>query len=61
MKKTKERAVRMAMMILALLVGITGAVTASGAAEDPAEFPTRAISYVIPFNPGGQSGLKGMT
>ncbi|MDA3950439.1 MAG: tripartite tricarboxylate transporter substrate binding protein [Spirochaeta sp.] len=57
MKKTKKRAVRMAMMILALYVGVVGVASASGATEDPAEFPTRAISYVIPFNPGGQSDV----
>ncbi|MFW5643086.1 MAG: tripartite tricarboxylate transporter substrate binding protein [Alkalispirochaeta sp.] len=57
MKRLQVRSIRIAMMILALLVGSGMAAFASGEAEDPSSFPTRAISYVIPFNPGGQSDV----
>ena len=49
------RGIRFMTLILALLtVGVT--VYAAGQAET-ADYPTRAISYVIPFNPGGQSDV----
>lgn len=43
---------------LALILAIVGSamVFAAGSGEAQ-EFPTRAISYVIPFNPGGQSDV----
>lgn len=46
--------------VLVLVIGIAAAamtVHASGKSEDPAQFPRRAISYVIPFDPGGQSDV----
>jgi tripartite-type tricarboxylate transporter receptor subunit TctC len=46
--------------VIALLVGMVAATTsifASGTSEDPEQFPRRAISYVIPFDPGGQSDV----
>lgn len=57
MSRLRRRSVRIAMMILALIVGVAGVVFASGEAEDASTYPRRAISYVIPFNPGGQSDV----
>lgn len=57
MNKLRIKSTKLAMLVLALTVGAVGIAGASGVAEDPAEFPTRAISYVIPFNPGGQSDV----
>jgi len=46
---------RVITLALAALALIAAQVPAAGQAEDT--FPTRAISYVIPFNPGGQSDV----
>lgn len=52
-----NKSVRIAVIVLALIVGIVGGAFATGESEDGASFPERAISYVIPFNPGGQSDV----
>ena len=39
-----------------LLLGMTGVVFANGEVEN-AEFPKKNITYIIPFNPGGQSDI----
>ncbi len=39
-----------------LLLGITGFVFANGDAEN-AQFPAKNITYIVPFNPGGQSDI----
>jgi len=41
---------------LLLLLSITGFVFANGDAEN-AEFPSKNITYIVPFNPGGQSDI----
>ncbi|MFW5694528.1 MAG: tripartite tricarboxylate transporter substrate binding protein [Alkalispirochaeta sp.] len=55
MNTTLTRRSRVIVLVVAALVLIAAHATASGQAED--SFPTRAISYVIPFNPGGQSDV----
>lgn len=52
----KKRALRSVIVVLVVLLASTSAVFATGVGED-GEFPDRAISYVIPFNPGGQSDV----
>ena len=47
---------RSLVVVAALLSVVTTGIFASGQSEEAA-FPTRAISYVIPFNPGGQSDV----
>lgn len=44
------------LVVLALMM-VTGVVFATGVPEEGVDFPTRAVSYVIPFNPGGQSDV----
>ncbi len=39
-----------------LMLGITGFVFANGDAEN-AQFPAKNITYIVPFNPGGQSDI----
>lgn len=46
---------RVIALVLTAIVLIAATATASGQAET--SYPTRAISYVIPFNPGGQSDV----
>ncbi|MFO8041665.1 MAG: tripartite tricarboxylate transporter substrate binding protein [Alkalispirochaeta sp.] len=46
---------RVIALTLTAIVLIAATATASGQAET--SYPTRAISYVIPFNPGGQSDV----
>jgi len=41
---------------LLILLSITGFVFANGDAEN-AEFPSKNITYIVPFNPGGQSDI----
>jgi len=39
-----------------LVVAVVGAAAANGVAED-ASFPSKNITYMVPFNPGGQSDI----
>ncbi len=48
--------VRKTVFVLFLIVVLGATAFATGQSEAP-DFPTRAISYVIPFNPGGQSDV----
>lgn len=41
---------------LVLLFGLAGVVFAGGAGEAE-DFPTKKITYIVPFNPGGQSDV----
>jgi len=43
-------------MVAFLLLGMAGFTFANGDAEN-AEFPTKNITYIVPFNPGGQSDI----
>lgn len=53
-RKNPGLAVALAVILMAVL--FTASLAAAGSGE-AAEFPTRAISYVIPFDPGGQSDV----
>lgn len=44
------------MVIAVFLVGTSGAVFAGGAGEAK-DYPTKKITYIVPFNPGGQSDV----
>ncbi|TVR69959.1 MAG: tripartite tricarboxylate transporter substrate binding protein [Spirochaetaceae bacterium] len=44
------------MIAIVLVVALSATAAAAGSGEQT-EFPTRAISYVIPFDPGGQSDV----
>jgi tripartite-type tricarboxylate transporter receptor subunit TctC len=44
-------------VLVAILVLAAGGTAAAAGSGEAAEYPTRAISYVIPFNPGGQSDV----
>ena len=55
MNTTRIRGIRVITLALAAIALIAAQVPAAGQTED--SFPTRAISYVIPFNPGGQSDV----
>ncbi len=50
---------RIPVVVVALvgLVLVTFSAFPSGTEEDPQQYPRRAISYVIPFDPGGQSDV----
>ncbi len=56
MARTTCIRLRLHIVVAALVAAVTAGVFASGQSEE-AVFPTRAISYVIPFNPGGQSDV----
>ncbi|MFW5827267.1 MAG: hypothetical protein ACOCU4_04210, partial [Alkalispirochaeta sp.] len=55
MNSTQPRGRRVIALALTAIALIAAQIPAAGQAEDA--FPTRAISYVIPFNPGGQSDV----
>tara|TARA_B100000614_G_scaffold103789_1_gene93279 strand:- start:48 stop:1034 length:987 start_codon:yes stop_codon:yes gene_type:complete len=56
MLTSRVSGIRLLAVILLAILAVPGVVFASGEAES-ADYPTRAISYVIPFNPGGQSDV----
>jgi len=55
MTTTHTQRIRVLALTLATIALIAAHVPAAGQAED--SFPSRSISYVIPFNPGGQSDV----
>ncbi|SBW00630.1 conserved exported hypothetical protein [uncultured delta proteobacterium] len=49
---------RKGLVLLAVVYMVAGMFAgAASAAEKPKDFPTRPITFIVPFNPGGSSGL----